>query len=157
KRNVKVFLIRHAQSVENALGLGHHVNQTEFNAFIGKTLDAPLSMTGLLQTRRIIRQLRDESIQRLYTSPFARARCTADALGRGLKVTPQVMRELGEIVPARLPESEHETSLRRHYLRGYMLLGFPTSKPENWLAVYRRARRVWRVVMQENANPVAIV
>ena len=154
---MKVYLIRHAQSVENALGLAHHVNQTQFNAFIHETVQAPLSSIGLLQTRRTVRQLRDKGIEHLYTSPFARARCTADVLGRALKLAPEMMPDLGEIMPAHMPESKHITSVRLHYLRGYLLLAVPGSQPENWLALYHRAQRAWRTISQGGGNSVAVV
>jgi len=154
---VKVYLIRHAQSVENALGMTYRLSQAEFNAFLRDTTEAPLSSLGLQQTRRVVRLLRDKSIQRLYTSPFVRARCTAAILGRACDLTPQVMPDLGEIMPAELPESRREASLRWHFMHGYSLLARPGSSPENWLAVYRRALRVWQATTQETAHPVAVV
>lgn len=67
-------LIRHGETPANTGGVWH-----------GST-DTPLSDRGHEQARRVGQHLADasESYNHIYSSPLQRARCTAEAIGRGL-------------------------------------------------------------------------
>jgi broad specificity phosphatase PhoE len=67
-----LILVRHGESTGNAAGL-----------LLGR-LDAPLTDRGLAQARTLGPSM--EGVTRIISSPLARARDTADALGTGLPV-----------------------------------------------------------------------
>jgi broad specificity phosphatase PhoE len=154
---MKVYLIRHAQSRDNARGLQYRLSQSAFNEFLRQAPNAPLTAVGIWQARQIVSALAGTAIERLYTSPFARTLATATLLGQAYDVHPQVMPDLREIMPGMLPESSHTAPLFQHFLRGYLRLALPGPTHESCLAVYRRAGRVWQTIVREPAIAVAVV
>ena len=154
---MKVYLIRHAQSIENARGLDYRLSQTAFNAFLDTTQDAPLSTLGFQQAQHLASVLAGASIERLYTSPFARALSTATVLGQSWGVTPRIVPDLHEVMPSRPPQSDRELALFWHFLKGYVWLAVPTPMHESWFDVYRRAQRVWQFLIRESVAVLAVV
>lgn len=65
---MKLFIIRHAQSRNNALPTVQRVE------------DAPLTELGLLQARHLVHWARQADLQDIYTSPFRRALQTSQVL-----------------------------------------------------------------------------
>ena len=73
---ITVFLVRHGESIGN-----------EENRWQG-TADYPLSARGLWQAERVAERLAGYSPAALYSSPLARARQTAEILGRAIGLAP---------------------------------------------------------------------
>jgi broad specificity phosphatase PhoE len=154
---MKVYLIRHAQSSENARGLHYRMSQSTFNVLLRETPNAPLTALGVRQAQQVVSALAGTSIERLYTSPFVRAATTARILGHAWKLDPQIMPDLREVMPKPFPESQREHPIFQLFLRGYLRLLLPGSTHESWFGVYRRAQRVWQVILREPVTSVAIV
>jgi broad specificity phosphatase PhoE len=154
---MKVYLIRHAQSVENARGLQYRMSPTAFNAFLRHSPDAPLSALGVQQAQRVAGALAGAPIERLYSSPFERSVATATIVGCAFGLQPQIVPDLREVMPCALAESPREAALSRLFVRGYLRLIRPAPAYESWLATYRRARRVWRIMTDEPAEAIAVV
>ncbi len=81
----KIYLIRHAQALGN-----------QEQRFQGNT-DRPLSPLGLEQLEYLAPRCRELGARVVYTSPLSRARDTAQAVDRFLKVPVVVMDDLREI------------------------------------------------------------
>lgn len=75
----RLFLVRHAQSTGNSAG-----------RFAGR-LDLSLSEEGETQAREIGHRLARESVARIFSSPLARARLTAEAIREYSPVRPDVI------------------------------------------------------------------
>jgi broad specificity phosphatase PhoE len=149
---VKVYLIRHGQSHENAQGLQHRMSQTAFNAFLCDAQRVPLTDLGVQQSYQVACALADLSVERIFTSPFTRALTTATVLGQTLNLAPEVMPDLREIMPGPFATSQRTSPVALLYLRGYL-----AHPHESWLEVCRRANRVWRDVSREPATSIALV
>jgi broad specificity phosphatase PhoE len=154
---MKVYLIRHAQSTENAIGLCHRMSHIDFNKLLYTSREAPLTLLGIIQSQKIACHLANTAIDRLYTSPFTRARETALFLGKAQNVTPHVLEDLREIMPVPIKENSRESYLSLLYIRSYLRLLFPNVSSESLLTTYRRAKSVWQTMTQEPAEGIAIV
>lgn len=154
---MKVYLIRHVQSSENARGLHYRMSQTAFNAMLHETPYSPITALGVQQAQQVIATLTGTPVERLYTSPFVRAATTACILGHAWQLEPQIIPELREVMPKSFPENLREDPVFQLFLRGYLRLLCPGPAHESWYAVYRRAQRVWRFILAEPASSIAIV
>ncbi len=154
---MEVYLIRHAQSRDNARRLQYRLSPTAFNAFLRDTPNTPLTALGIQQAQQVASLLAGTPIDRLYTSPFERALATATVLGQAWNLPPQIMPDLREIMPSMLPGGQHPVPLFRLFLHGYLRLALPGSMHESWLAAYRRAKRVWQTLVREPAPAITVV
>ena len=143
---MKLFLIRHAQSANNALPEEQRVE------------DPPLTPLGHRQAAALAAGLQAVGIQILIASPFRRALETAEPLRKALNITPQVWIDLHE-------QGGCYSGHRPEYYRGspgmnsqQIRAGFPEfeiesaigdqgwwgSRPyESEADAARRARRLW--------------
>lgn len=71
---MKIYLIRHGQSMLNADNDG-----TEMNLHQGQT-DSPLSELGIKQAEKIANRLKDENFETIYSSDLSRAHKTATTI-----------------------------------------------------------------------------
>lgn len=154
---LKVYLVRHGQSVENAQGLQHRLSYAAFNDFLYEAPSVPLTNLGIQQACQAASVLRDKYVERLYASPFARAFKTATVLGQMLQLTPLVMSDLSEIVPEPFRPSARIAPAFLLYLHGYLRIAYTHNPRQSRFGIYQRARRVWRDVTREPVTAVALV
>lgn len=154
---MKVYLIRHAQSEENVLPFRDRTTVAEFNAVLRRSHASPLTEQGQLQAQAVIAKLADAHVERLYTSPFARALSTATVLGDALGLPPEVIDDLREVMPRPLNELRRNRSLGHLFIRGYLEMFLPWGDGETWRVAYRRARHVWTQITNTPANEIAAV
>lgn len=74
-----------------------HTDRSEPEQYLGQKIDAALSVRGRRDARKLARRLADVDIQRVVTSPLARAKETADILARGHGVTVETEPRLKEL------------------------------------------------------------
>jgi phosphoserine phosphatase len=67
----KIFIIRHGESIANALGKHQ-----------GQRIDTSLSEKGIEQAKKIARRLKEEKIDIIYSSDLKRAKETAEEINR---------------------------------------------------------------------------
>jgi broad specificity phosphatase PhoE len=155
---MRVYLIRHAESEENALGRsGVRVSVRDFNEMLVRSTASPLTELGRRQAQGLVGRLAGARIERLYVSPFKRALMTADALARATGLTPQVLPELSEVLPPPGSERRRAVSVASHFLRSYVRMLWAEGSHEGWRAGYGRARVAWAQVTAEPAKAVAAV
>ncbi|KAB8144627.1 histidine phosphatase family protein [Chloroflexia bacterium SDU3-3] len=154
---MKVYLIRHAESEENALDLRSRVSRADFQAVLERSFHSPLTARGTQQVQATIQRLADAKIERLYTSPMLRAATTASILGQALGLAPVVVDDLREIMPTVRSGPGKVASLRRHWIGSYTKMLWPFSRHETWASAYRRSRRAWQAITAEPAQEVAAV
>ena len=154
---MKVYLIRHAESSDNARGLRIRVSRTAFNTLLQEADAAPLTPRGIEQAQRLAVELSSTAIERIYTSSCTRAVETATVLGRARDLEPRILPDLREIMPPALRASESAAPLYQHFLHGYLRLLFPHASHEWWLTAYQRVGRVWDEITREPANTIAVV
>ena len=82
--NMELYLIRHAQSLNNALSSQDRVE------------DPPLTEIGQRQCDHLAKWIPSLKLTRLVTSPFLRTLQTADHIGRSVRLAPEVRIELHE-------------------------------------------------------------
>jgi broad specificity phosphatase PhoE len=155
---VNVYLIRHAQSEENARIWGERraVSASDFNAALRSSPASPLTPLGEAQARALVAKLAQAGIEQLYTSPFIRARSTA-ALSEAFGHTAQVLDELREVLPPPLDETGRAGQLGRLFMRSYLGMLRRRGEAENWADGYRRAQAAWTLLTARPAGAVAAV
>src|SRR5690625_3979738 len=79
-----ICLVRHGESTWNAKQL------------IQGQLDPPLSELGIRQAKRVAERLSKKDWSALYCSDLARAKSTAEAIGKKTSLTPKIEGELRE-------------------------------------------------------------
>jgi 2,3-bisphosphoglycerate-dependent phosphoglycerate mutase len=113
--NLKLFIIRHGQSLNNALAEQYLVTNQDWNTyFTNRSPDPPLTDLGVRQAEALARylveaqrqtaHLREEqglnadryAFTRIYCSPMLRAMQTAQPIREALGITPQVWIEIHE-------------------------------------------------------------
>ena len=154
---MQVYLIRHAESSDNARGLRVRLSRTAFNTWLQEADVAPLTPRGFEQAQRLVAELSSTSIERIYTSPCTRALTTATILGHARNLEPLILPDLREIMPPALKESENTAPLFQHFLHGYLRLLRPHPSHEWLLTAYQRVGRVWDEITREPANTIAVV
>ncbi|MBC8162326.1 MAG: histidine phosphatase family protein [Roseiflexaceae bacterium] len=154
---MKVFLIRHAESEENALDYNAKITRADFNAVLLRSSESPLTERGEQQAREVITRMEHQQIDRLYSSPMKRALRTAAILGETLALQPVILENLREVLPAAQPERGRPTTLRRHFVRSYTKMLWPFGDDENWASAYLRSRAVFQQMTAEPADEIAAV
>jgi broad specificity phosphatase PhoE len=160
---MRVYLIRHAQSEDNAQGLRKRMSRADFNVFLTRASSAALTPLGSMQAQQLAQRLADVGIDHVYASPHARALATAMIVGRALDLTPTVLPELGELMPPTLTPQSGEASLRWLFVRAYLRMLVAPAGDESWPAGYARARRVWHALIDappapgQRARAIAVV
>lgn len=154
---MKVFLIRHAQSEENALDYRAPTSTEDYNAVLRRSPEARLTGLGERQAQAVAGLLARERIERLYSSPFRRALATAAVISTATGLAPQVLEDLRELLPAPVERPRRAASLRRHFIRSYLGMLLPNSGEHTWPAGYRRAQAVWTAMTAEPAAEIAAV
>jgi len=154
---MKVYLIRHAQSAENVLDKRRRISAGDFGLMIGQSPEAPLTTEGRRQAQLLIDHLADARLDRLYSSPYARALTTAHVLGAAFDLTPQIIPDLREVLPRSVGLRRPQRSLRWHYIQSYVEMLWPWGDQETWAQGYHRACRAWQQVTAEPAAEVAVV
>ena len=155
---MKVYLIRHAQSEENARGSsGARVSARDFNALLVNSPASPLTPQGQRQAQALVGRLAGAGIERLYVSPFTRALMTADVLAQATGLAPQVLPELSEVLPPPRANERRGASINAHFLRAYLRMLWAEGEHEGWRASYSRARAAWGKITAEPAHAVAAV
>jgi probable phosphoglycerate mutase len=151
-----VYLVRHAQSEENAMDLSSRLSEAEFNALLRRSPEAALTPRGIEQAHAVAATLADKGIERLYTSPFFRTRSTAAVIAERLGIAPEVVDDLREVLPPASIRRRGIRSLRRFWLTSYARMLWPRGE-DTWLAGYRRARRAFAHVTGTPAEAVLVV
>jgi probable phosphoglycerate mutase len=154
---VRVYLIRHAQSEENALDLKRRMTGEDFNEILRRSPDAALTPLGVQQAHAVAAALADRGIERLYASPFFRTRSTAAVIAQRLGLEPELVDDLREVLPQPSDRRKGSQSLRRFWLRSYARMLWPRGLEESWLDGYRRARRAFAHITAAPAESVAAV
>ncbi|HWQ12250.1 MAG TPA: histidine phosphatase family protein [Roseiflexaceae bacterium] len=154
---MRVYLIRHAQSEENILDLKRRTTLEDFNAILRRSPEVALTPLGMRQAQAVAASLAGVGIERLYTSPFVRARSTAAAIGAALGLEPVVLEELREVLPQIRERPLQPASLRRFFVRSYVRMLWPRGLEETWLSSYRRARLALNHITATPAEAVAAV
>jgi broad specificity phosphatase PhoE len=157
---VRVYLIRHGQGPNNIIDKSHPASGWRFNLLQRALAWLPVTPRGAAEARgtaRTLRALSEGQIDRLYTSPFGRARATARIIGRRLGVKPDAVRDLREIGPGLLDGDQPRLPLALHYLVAYAAIFWPGSRGESWYHGLWRARAVWGRLTAQPARQVAIV
>jgi broad specificity phosphatase PhoE len=132
---VRVYLIRHGQGPNNIIDKSHPASGWRFNLLQRALAWLPVTPRGAAEARgtaRTLRALSEGQIDRLYTSPFGRARATARIIGRRLGVKPDAVRDLREIGPGLLDGDQPRLPLALHYLVAYAAIFWPGSRGESW-------------------------
>jgi len=120
---------------------------------LARASSATLTPFGNMQAHQLARRLADVGIERMYTSPHARAFATAMIVGRALDLTPTVLQELGEVMPPALTPRAGEASLRWLFMRAYLRMLVAPAGDESWPAGYTRARGVWHALTDARPAP----
>jgi broad specificity phosphatase PhoE len=152
---VNVYLVRHAQSEENALDLRSRMSRTDFGALLGRSAESALTPLGQQQAQAVADRLAQQPIERLYCSPFLRARATAEVIGATIGLTPVLVDDLREVLP-RPVDGAAQASLRRLFISGYLGLFLPGTG-ESWRAGYQRAKRAFATITAEPAQQIVAV
>jgi broad specificity phosphatase PhoE len=153
---MRVHLVRHAQSAGNVMDLRAHMTVADFNQLLRQSPDLPLTEEGVRQAERLAERLAGICVERLYCSPFERARRTAQIYGAAIGLQPVIIPELHEVVPDVLSEHRGDTSLRRHYVRSFARMAWSQGGP-SWRAEYRRAKAAWAHVIAASAAEIVAV
>ena len=154
---MKVFLIRPAQSEENALDYRASTSIEDYNAVLRRSPEARLTELGERQAQAVAERMARERIERLYSSPFHRALATSAVISAATGLSPQVLDDLRELLPAPVERPRRAASLRRHFIRSYLGMLLPGDSEHTWPAGYQRARAVWAVMTSEPAAEIAAV
>jgi len=156
---MRVYLIRHAQSEDNAVEINGNQRMTraDFNRFMQNAPDSPLTARGQEQAQALAQRLADVPFARLYTSPLPRAMDTAAALAYAQNLTPIVIEDLRELMPPPLREVGGPATLRRLFLAAYTSMLLSATSTDRLTAASRRARVVWQKIAAEPAEDVAVV
>lgn len=155
---MKMYLIRHAESEENALDYDAKISRADFNAVLVRSFESPLTERGVEQARGVIAQLAQANVERLYSSPMLRALSTATILGEALGHTPVILDDLREVMPGPRGEQGKPTTLRRHFINSYTKMLWPfAGEHETWANAYRRSRQVWQTLTTQPVEEVAAV
>lgn len=153
---MRVYLVRHAQSEENALDMRRRMSVDDFNAILRRSPEAGLTPLGVVQAHAVAAALADKGIARLYTSPFFRTRSTAAVIAERLGIEPEIVDDLREVLPPAIERRRSHKSLRRFWVHSYLRMLWPRGE-ETWLAGYRRARRAFLHITAEPADSVVAV
>ena len=155
---MKIYLIRHAESAENALDYNAKISRADFNAVLQRSFESPLTERGVEQARGVITQLEHAQIERLYSSPMLRALSTATILGDTLGQKPSILDDLREVMPTPRAGRSKQATLRRHFIDSYTRMLWPFGgTSETWASAYRRSRRAWEAMTSEPAREIAAV
>ncbi len=156
---MRVYLIRHAESEDNAVEVNgkRRMTRTEFDAFMQNAPHSPLTTRGQEQAQELAQRLVDVPFARRYTSPLPRALDTASALAGAQNLTPIVIDDLRELMPPPLRQIEGDATLRRLFLAAYTSMLLSPTSPDRLTAALRRARAVWQKITAEPAEEVAVI
>ncbi|MCG8347151.1 MAG: phosphoglycerate mutase family protein [Chloroflexales bacterium] len=154
---MKVYLIRHAQSEENALDLKSRLTVRDYNELLRRSYATPLTAQGEQQARALVEKLSGAGIERIYSSPYTRAFKTATFLSEALNLTPTIVDDLREVLPRPLDERLRDAPLGSFFVRSYLGMLLPGGQSENLKAGYRRAKAAWAAVTAEPAAAIAVV
>lgn len=152
---MNVYLVRHAQSEENALDLGLRMSRTDFGALLVRSAESALTPLGQQQAQAVAARLALQPIERLYCSPFLRTRATAEVIGATIGLAPILVDDLREVLPRPI-DGHAQASLRRLFIRGYLELFLPGSG-ESWRAGYQRAKQALVTITAEPAQEIVAV
>lgn len=152
-----IYLIRHPQSEENALGMHERISARDFNDVLRRSPAAQLTPVGQQQAMALVAKLRGMAIGKIYSSPFVRALATARVLGEACGVEPEVVESLREVLPRLRDERRSAHSLGSMFIRSYLELFVPWGEGESWPVAYRRAQAAWRTVSSAPVGEVAVV
>ncbi len=97
RKMLKIILIRHAESIANALGITQ-----------GQKIDEPLSKKGKYQALKLVHRLKNEGVGKIYSSDLKRALHTAKKLSKTLKIN--------IISDKRLRERNHESETNEGFV-----------------------------------------
>lgn len=156
---MKVYLIRHAQSEENILNLAERTSLSVYNDILRRSPATPLTPHGESQAQAVAKQLADKPIQRLYSSPFARALTTARIIGAQIGLEPHIIEELREVLPPPMTnrdDRQDSRSLRRRFISSYLTMMWPRGE-DTWAAGYRRVKAAWSQIIAEPADEIVAV
>ncbi len=150
--NMQLFLIRHAQSQNNALPQAQRVE------------DPALTRIGHEQSRRLASQMAELQLTRIITSPFLRAMQTAEHLHEATGIAPEVRTALHEkggcVAGARFGQMNGQPGMTRQQIAAqfpdYQIAseidgyGWWGSAPfETLQQATRRAQRLWTDTRRE--------
>ena len=161
---MRVLLIRHAECADNVVeaeAARRRMDGAAFAAYIAGGPESPLTDAGRAQAQRLAERLRRERIDRLYTSPYPRARDTAGIVGGAIGLAPVRVDALRELEPpVRAPvagRSPRERALRWHLWPAYARMLLSPASPERLPVALARVRAAWAEVTREPAGVVAVV
>jgi probable phosphoglycerate mutase len=141
---MKVYFVRHGESVGNAGGLH-------------QTTDMPLSEVGFAQAVRIAERLRKFKIDIIFASPVIRARETAEVISKNLNVPIEQWDELTEVKgpseiggkPVKDPEAFKIKKLIRE---NYSKVNWKYSDEENYEEINERAKKFLGHIIKYHSN-----
>ena len=153
---MKVFLIRHAQSEENALDFRQTVTAQVYNEIIQRSHSVRLTALGEQQAEQVAELMARERIEKLYSSPFTRARLTAEYISTRTGLEPHIIEDLREVMPRLASSSRKQATLGRHFIRSYLAMLLPVGE-NTWAEGYRRVKGAWEELVAEPYDEIAAV
>lgn len=147
---MRVFLVRHGQSSQNAEDMNRMINIDEFRDLLLAANRSHLTELGIEQAQRAALDLADQGITHIYASPYDRAQHTAQIIAEQLNVPVTTifdLHEINAIVPwigRRKPRT-----LKAMYIRGYLHQFLPHKRGETWWQARRRIIGAWNSIMHE--------
>jgi len=144
-----IYFIRHGQTVKNT----KHVHQH---------YDEPLSMRGHRQAEQVAGFIKTLHIESLVTSPFARARETAEVIGERLRVPYVIDVSVHETIrPLYLYGKSHFSWVTFRYLSNLFLhqgnARWDDDGAENMFDVRNRVHDAKDMIMETQENSIGIV
>ncbi len=150
---MRVYLVRHGQSEENAADLKRLIGLEDFRQLLEHAQHSPLTALGREQAATVAETIAAFNPTHLYSSPYIRAFDTAQIIATRVGLPIQTINELHEIsaiVPFLLRREQHR-QLRVMYLRGYLSQLIP-HRPlwgETWWVAQRRVIKAWNTMLDQ--------
>ncbi len=141
---MKLYFVRHGQSEQNQAG-------------IHQGTDAKLSDIGKKQSRVLAARLKNKNIDIVFSSPFPRAKETADIISRVLKRKVEIREELKEVVwPSEIIGLHHtdpkSIRIRRKILDNVHDPDYRYSDEENFKELKSRASMFIEHLLKEHKD-----
>jgi broad specificity phosphatase PhoE len=154
---MKIYLIRHAQSVLNVVNMQNRISGMDFNDLIVDSSSYPLTDVGQQQAQRLAKALSLTTIDQMYCSPFTRALQTAAILAKPLHCSPRMVDSLREVLPDQHAAVNSFATVRWHFMQSFLKMATPLPQRVTWKSELARARVAWEEITTTRAETVAAV